>query len=79
MPAADSGRVATLFVADDVHLWGTYDPATGATHVHTDEEPGDDELIDLAAARTLINRGTVYTVRRRDVPGGRSAAAVLRY
>lgn len=79
MPAADSGRVATLFVADDVHLWGTYDPSTRTTHVHMDEQPGDDELIDLAAARTLINRGTVYRVRREEVPGGRPAAAVLRY
>lgn len=79
MPAADSGRVATLFVADDVHLWGTYDPATRTTQVHLDEQPGDDELIDLAAARTLLNRGIVYTVRREEVPGGRPAAAVLRY
>jgi hypothetical protein len=79
MPAADSGRVATLFVADDVHCWGTYDPATLTTRIHAKEQPGDDELIDLAAARTLLNRGTVYTVKREEVPGGRPAAAVLRY
>jgi len=77
--AADSGRVATLFVADDVHFWGTYDPATHTTRIHSDEQPGDDELIDIAVARTLLNRGTVYTVRRGEVPGGHPAAAVLRY
>lgn len=79
MPAADSGRVATLFVADGTHLWGTYDSATAVTSVHADEELGDDELIDLAAARTFLNRGTVYAVRPEDVPGGMPTAAVLRY
>lgn len=79
VPAALSGRVATLFVADGAHLWGTYDPATGTAHVHADEEPGDDELIDLAAARTLMNHGVVYAVNREEVPGGSPAAAVLRY
>ena len=40
-------------------------------------EPGDRDLLDLAATQTLLMGGTVFVVD--DVPGGGEVAAVVRY
>jgi len=72
--AADAGRVDTLFVASGVERWGRLDRGTGAVVVHDDQEPGDDDLLDLAAVRTLLTSGTVYAVPSDEVPGGTDVA-----
>ncbi|HEX6130326.1 MAG TPA: hypothetical protein VF044_01260 [Actinomycetota bacterium] len=77
--AADAGRVDTLFVASGVERWGRLDRGTGAVVVHDDQEPGDDDLLDLAAVRTLLTSGTVYAVPSDEVPGGTDVAATFRY
>ena len=38
-----------------------------------------DELLDLAAVRTLLDPGTVDAVAAADVPSGTDVAAVCRY
>jgi hypothetical protein len=76
--AAHAGRIATLFLADGAHVWGTYDPATAAIHTHLREQRGDDDLLDLAAVRTLEHRGDVQFLEARSVPGGGPGAALLR-
>ena len=40
---------------------------------------GDEDLLNLAAAHTLFNNGTVYTVTVGDMPNGEKHAALLRY
>jgi hypothetical protein len=40
---------------------------------------GDEHLLDLAAVQTYLKGGIVYTVEPEKVPGGTSAAAVLRW
>ena len=50
-----------------------------ALEQHDEEQPGDDELLDLATAQTLRHDGTVYGVKPEDVPGGQLLAAVYRY
>jgi len=40
---------------------------------------GDEPLLDLAAVQTYLKGGIVYAVEPEKVPGGTSAAAVLRY
>jgi hypothetical protein len=77
--AAVQGRVDTLFVATDRQRWGRVDAATGSIEVHDRWEPGDEDLLDLAAVRTLLTSGTVYAVPPEAVPGGTDAAAILRY
>jgi hypothetical protein len=77
--AAHYGRLETLFVAAGVPRWGTFDPASAAVVVHDAREPGDGDLLDLAAVDTLTKDGTVYVVAPADVPGGGDAAAILRY
>lgn len=79
VPAAYHGRVETLFVAVGLQQWGTFDPDTNAVHLHERAEPGDEDLLDLAAVHTLLNGGTVYALEPEKVPDEAPLAAVLRY
>jgi hypothetical protein len=79
VPAAFNGRVETLFVAAGVQQWGVFNPGTNEIELHDQMETGDEYLIDLAAVQTYLKGGIVYAVEPEKVPGGTSAAAVLRY
>jgi len=81
VPAAYNGRVEMLFVAAGVQQWGVFNPVTNEIeiHVHDQIESGDEPLLDLAAVQTYLKGGIVYAVEPEKVPGGTSAAAVLRY
>lgn len=79
VPAASDGRVETLFVATGVQQWGVFNPATNQIELHSRQEAGDEPLLDLAAVQTYLKGGVVYAVGPEEVPGGASAAAVLRY
>lgn len=75
---ADS-QTPTLFVSPGVQRWGRFDFNRLALEQHDKQQPGDDELLDLATAQTLRHDGTVYGVKPEDVPGGQLLAAVYRY
>lgn len=79
VPAAHYGRVQVLFVANGAQQWGTFDPDANGIGLHEEAEPGDEDLLDLAAAQTLRNGGSVYAMEPDRVPGGPPAAAVFRY
>jgi len=79
MQAAHGGRVATLFLARGVQQWGVYREHSGNVHVHPSQQPGDHDLLDLAAIQTVANGGTVYVVDPDKVPGGEPLAAIFRY
>jgi hypothetical protein len=77
--AAHHGRVDVLFVAVGVQVWGSVDLSTKAVKVHQDPQPGDQDLLDLAAIQTILNGGTVYASEPEQVPDGAPLAAVFRY
>jgi hypothetical protein len=77
--AAVSGQVGTLFVRNKEHIWGRYDRESGAVELVDDGEVGSLDLLDLAAAETLLHGGRVFAVDPEEVPGGGTAAAILRY
>ena len=79
VPAASDGRIETLFIAAGVQHWGIFNPDTNEIDLHDQMESGDESLLDLAAVQTYLKGGTVYAVEPELVPGGTSAAAVLRY
>lgn len=64
-----------------VQKWGVYDSISNAVAQHGRAEPGDRDLLDLAAVRTLMNGGEVYAVEAKSIPAGdeRATAAVFRY
>lgn len=77
--AAYYGRVDQLFVAVGVQEWGNFDPQANELQVHATAEPGDEDLLNVAAMQTLLNGGTVYAVEPDAVPENAPLAAVFRY
>lgn len=77
--AATWGAVDTLLVDIDEVVPGRIDETTG--EVTFAEEGGADSygVVDEIAGRVIAAGGTVIGVRRDDIPGGGSLAAVLRY
>lgn len=79
LTAAHQGRIATLFVGLGLQRWGRFEFDRLQLDEHDQEQPGDEELLDLAAMQTLLHGGTVYGVPPEDVPGGQPLAAVYRF
>lgn len=77
--AAYQGRIATLFVALDEQRWGQFDATTGRATLHDHHQPGDVDLLNLAAIFTLRNGGKIYAIPRQDIPDDESLAAILRF
>jgi hypothetical protein len=75
--AAHEGRVRILFVAEAEPVWGSYDPSSGVVVTHAEQQRGDWDLADLAAAETLLHGGTVHAVGS-GMPF-ETAAAIFRY
>ena len=78
-PAAYRGHVEVLFVETGVQLWGTFAPEVGAVHEFDQAHPGSEDMLDFAAAHTLLHGGKVYAVAREHMPNSTSVAAVLRF
>ncbi|MCW5851112.1 MAG: hypothetical protein KIT87_13635, partial [Anaerolineae bacterium] len=74
--AAYQGRVASLFITGDAPVWGQIDPVTLAVQLQPAPEVGVD-VVDRAAAQTLLNNGAVYSMP--DLLGEEPLAAVFRY
>lgn len=77
--AAYYQKIDTLLVAQDEHKWGLFDKGSQKIYMHQQEETGDEDLLDLAAAHTLINGGSVYVVEPDKVPSNKPVAAIFRY
>jgi hypothetical protein len=77
--AATYGLVDTVLVDIDEIVPGRVDEETGAV---TFDETGDAVnygVVDEIARRVWLNGGRVLAVRRDDIPGQSSVAAILRY
>lgn len=79
VPAAYYQKIDTLLVAKGEHKWGLFDKGSQKVSLHQQEETGDEDLLDLAAAHTLINGGSVYVVEPEKVPANKTVAAIFRY
>lgn len=77
--AAFHGRVETLFVPNGIQRWGKYDRKDNKIKIKASPEPGDEDLLDLAATETFLNRGEVYVEPPGSIPEGDFIAAIFRY
>jgi hypothetical protein len=75
--AAHQGQIQYLFVARGRTQWGTFDPATLQVQTHDTAQPGDEDLLNLAAVHALSHRGTVYAVGPDEMPDRTPLAAVF--
>ncbi|GAB3542054.1 hypothetical protein GCM10027443_42260 [Pontibacter brevis] len=77
------GRVDTLFIAPSDPVWGTYDAVKATAEVHDEYQRGDDDLINLAAIKTIAQGGKVYVSNYnglQEVTDGRAnVKALFRY
>ncbi|WP_414527690.1 hypothetical protein [Nodularia chucula] len=72
-------RVDSMFVPVNMQIWGKFDPDTMNVDLHSEPEPDDEDMLDLAAMQTLINGGKVYTVESEKMPDSTPVAAIFRY
>jgi hypothetical protein len=77
--AAFDGRVDTLFVNLEEHLWGRCDLYGQVSATHFEIQSGDDDLLDTAAAQTILHGGKVYAMNTDVMPSSASIAALLRF
>jgi hypothetical protein len=77
--AAPFGAVDTAIVDIDDVVPGSVDEESGAVTLVEEDDAIAYGVVDEIARRTWLNGGRVLAVRREDVPGGGSAAAILRY
>lgn len=79
VPEACNGRIDSLIVATAKQQWGIYNEENLEVILHKKKEPGDQDLLDLAACCTLVKGGSVYPVEKDDLDAGASALALFRY
>jgi Bacterial archaeo-eukaryotic release factor family 7 len=77
--AAKFGQVDTLFVPLDEHKWGRYDAENNKVILESESGPENEDLLDLAAAETILSSGQVFAIPREEMPGDGDLAAILRY
>lgn len=79
IPAAYSGQVESLFIADGAEQWGNYNHDNNKIEFFQEENIGDEDLLEYASILTLSRGGKVFAVENDRVPEGGMVAAVLRY
>jgi hypothetical protein len=50
-----------------VQKWGNFDPQANELEIHSDNEPGDEDLLN-AAVQTVLNGGIVYALEPQEIP-----------
>ncbi len=76
-PAAINGRIDTLVLAKDLHLWGDFEYET--QEVNTFDEKQGIDLANFSALHTFMSGGTIYVVDRERLPDSEDCLALLRY
>jgi hypothetical protein len=79
LPAVYQGRIDTLFVRGTDRQWGEYFPDSGLVQLHGVRQPGDDDLLEVAAIETACHGGTVFTLEADELSGDSPVAAIFRY
>ncbi|MCE7985853.1 MAG: hypothetical protein DYG89_32140 [Caldilinea sp. CFX5] len=77
--AAVYHQVDTLFATPTGAIWGKFIPEGHQVVVHKENEPGDEELTNLAVIHTLQNHGTAYLLAPETMPEPTAVAAILRH
>jgi hypothetical protein len=73
--AATEGRVGWLFINEAGRTFGTFEGTRRNGRVNW----GSEDLLNVAAVETLLQRGLVYSLPSEAMPDGIAIAAVLRY
>jgi len=78
LTAAQSGWVRFLFIPPSGEEWGSL-VSPDVVHLHANREPGDEDLLNLAAILTIRHGGHVHVVPSEQLPQGARIAATFRF
>jgi hypothetical protein len=79
IPAAHYRRVWHLFVQKGEHIWGTFNEMENRLEIHETRQEGDEDLIDKAILKTILNAGEVHMLEKERMPVDSKIAALMRY
>ena len=79
LTAAFEGRVQTLFVVGNEHVWGTFDQEKVQTTITGLNDSPSVDLLDVAARLTLCKGGDVFIRTREEMPTDSALCAQLRF
>jgi len=79
VPAADEGRIDTLFVAAGSEQWGAFDAEMRSLALEAGPKLGAYDLTDYAAVHAFLKGGKVYVAETQEFPEISKCAAILRY
>ena len=77
--ASRSGRVDSVFLAEDAEHWARIDQSTLAVAPEDGPGPGCEDLVEAIAVDTFLKEGKVFVVPEGEMPNGGPMAAVYRY
>jgi len=79
VPACYHGRTGVLFAGAKQMQWGFFRSETNEVVLLERQEPGSEDLCDMAAIHTFLNKGVVHEIQPQDVPERAKLAALFRY
>lgn len=79
LPAALYRRVDTLFVPAAGTCWGTFDEELNRLELHSEPQPGDEDLLDYAVYHAMRHAGTIFLLPPEQMPLEAPIAAIFRY
>ncbi|WP_285008295.1 baeRF7 domain-containing protein [Pedobacter faecalis] len=79
IPASYYGKVSTLFICRDAHIWGSFDEMENRLEIHDERQPGDVCLIGQSAIKVIQNGGTVHVLNTEKMPREAVMAATMRF
>lgn len=76
---AHQGRVQSAFIETGIHVWGDFDCDCDALQLHDNQQPRDEDLLNVIAVQTILHKGSAYQLPRQDMPDESFVAATFRY
>ena len=77
--AVAGGRVDVLLADSGQQRYGTFDAKLGTAAPCDASCAGNEDLVNLAVAETLLHGGTVFPAKSRELPDQSPMAAIFRY
>lgn len=76
--AALSGKIKTLFLRDNIEIWGLLHRKSGQLTMHEKQmDSKDDDILDDIACEVIRHGGEVMVLTSNDMPTGSPVAAIL--
>ena len=79
LEAAHAGRIESVFLPAGTRKWGKFKSEENLLEQHPQQQPSDEDLLNLIAKQTILHRGTTYVIAPQDIPEHAELAAVFRY